>query len=85
MPSDQIIKKQTVWLKVESPTKSPIVVTSNWVTIELATKVTGLSVAGIRGKIRRKQWAAGRHYKKAPDGRIYISIPAYERWIEKGV
>jgi hypothetical protein len=60
-------------------------VTSRFVTIELATQVTGLSVAGIRGKIRRAQWVDGKHYRKGPDGRIYIDLQAYEQWVATGV
>jgi hypothetical protein len=55
------------------------------VTIDLASKLTGLSAAAIRGKIRRAQWAQGRHFRKGPDGRIYIDLAAFERWVTTGV
>lgn len=59
-------------------------VTSRYVTIPLAVKLTGLTVAGIRGKIQRQQWMDGRQYRKGPDGRIYMDLQAYERWVLTG-
>lgn len=59
--------------------------TARNVTIDLAAQLTGLSAHGIRGKIKRGQWACGIHYHKAPDGRIYINLAAVDRWVEKGV
>jgi hypothetical protein len=58
---------------------------SRFIVIGLASTVTGLSKRAIEGKIARGDWADGKQYRKGPDGRIYIDLHGYERWVEKGV
>lgn len=60
-----------------------VVNTSRFVTIELASAKTGLTVPAIRAKIHKAEWAEGMHYVRR-DGRIYIDMEGYERWVEKG-
>ena len=55
---------------------------ANYVTIALASTVTGLSEKAIRRKIEEGKWIEGREYRRSPDGGIFISLPGVERWIE---
>jgi hypothetical protein len=51
------------------------------VTLALAVVITGLTRKAIEGKISRGDWLQGREYHRAPDGRIFVDLPAYERWV----
>lgn len=57
---------------------------SRRVTIDLAAAVTGLSLHGIRGKIRDGVWLEGHEYHRAPDGRVYVDLEGYEQWVATG-
>lgn len=57
------------------------VVPARFVTIGLAAVVTGLTAKAIERKIERGDWAEGRQYRKASDGRIYVDIEGYEKWV----
>lgn len=56
---------------------------SRYVTIELASTLTGRSPAAIRAKIARGEWIEGREYIRAPDHRITVDLRGYEKWVEK--
>ena len=45
-------------------------------------ELTGVSQEAFRGKIKRSQVAEGIHYKKAPDGTIWVDWQAMENWVE---
>lgn len=60
-----------------------VVNTARFVTIELAAAKTGLTQPAIRAKINKGEWAEGMHYVRR-DGRVYIDMEGYERWVEKG-
>ncbi|OWT68817.1 MULTISPECIES: excisionase family protein [unclassified Achromobacter] len=53
-----------------------------YVTINLASAITGLSEKAIRRKIEEGKWIEGREFERSPDGGVFISIKGYERWIE---
>ena len=55
-----------------------------YVTIKLAAAQTGLSEKAIRRKIEEGVWLEGREWRRAPDGRLYISLRGYQAWIERG-
>jgi len=57
---------------------------SRYVTIQLASKKTGLSQGAIRHKKDRGVWKENSEWKRGPDNRIYIDLEGYERWVEKG-
>ncbi len=59
------------------------VVTSRFVTIELAEAITGFSKGAIRTKIARGVWVEGKEFVKR-DGRVLIDMKGYEKWAEKG-
>ncbi len=63
---------------------SPVVVApARVVTLALATVVTGLTRKAIEGKIARGEWLEGREYHRR-DGRIFVDLREYERWVVKG-
>jgi hypothetical protein len=39
-------------------------------------------VKAMQRKIERGDWAEGRVWKHAPDGRIVIDLVGYQRWVE---
>ena len=55
-----------------------------WVLIPRIVQLFGYSEHAVRAKIKKGIWLRGVHYRKAPDGRIFISIEAVRRWIESG-
>lgn len=60
-----------------------LVAPSRFVTIELASTLTGLTEGAIRMKIARGVWLENRQYRRR-DGRVMIDMEAYERWVETG-
>lgn len=59
------------------------VVTSRYVTIELAAIITGFTEAAIRAKINKGVWLEGRQWIKR-EGRVLIDMKEYEKWVETG-
>ncbi len=55
-----------------------------YVTIQLASTITGLTEKAIRRKIEDGKWLDGREYRRSPDGGIFISMRGYQAWIERG-
>ncbi len=54
-----------------------------YVTVPLASHVTGLTEKAIRRKIEDGKWIDGREYRRSPDGGIFISLKGYQEWVEK--
>jgi hypothetical protein len=55
------------------------VVSSRFVTIELASAMTGFTPGAIRTKIAKSVWLEGRQWVKR-DGRVLIDMKGYEQW-----
>ena len=55
-----------------------------FVLVPKAAELTGYTVGAIDQKIKRGQWAQGREYVIAPDGRRLISLRGFERWVLQG-
>lgn len=55
-----------------------------YVTVRLASTITGLSEKAIRRKIEEGKWLEGREYRRSEDGGIFISIKGYSAWVERG-
>lgn len=63
--------------------EKPIVVApAKYVLLPLAEAITGYTVKAIERKIERGDWVEGKVWIRAPDGRILLIIPGYERWVE---
>lgn len=57
---------------------------ADYVTVPLAAAITGLTVKAIYRKIEEGKWVENREYRRAPDGHLFISLPGYRKWVEKG-
>jgi hypothetical protein len=55
-----------------------------WMLIPLFCSLTGYSDKAVRHKITDGVWLQGKHYRKAPDGRIAMNLQEYYAWVEKG-
>lgn len=51
------------------------------VRIKRFAELTGYTENAVRQKIEKGVWAEGRHYKKAPDGRVLIDLEAFDQWV----
>lgn len=58
-----------------------LVAPANLVLIHLAAAATGLTERAIESKIARQDWIEGKQYHRAPDGRIYIDLRGFEKWV----
>lgn len=57
----------------------------NYVTIRKFCQETGYTEDAVRSKITRGDWAQGKEFTKAPDGRILIIMSGYESWVEQSI
>lgn len=57
---------------------------ADYVTIPIASAMTGYSAKAIRRKIEAGVWLEGREFRRAPDGHVLISVKGYEQWVERG-
>ncbi len=55
---------------------------ARYVLLPLANVLTGYTVKAIQRKIERGDWQEGKVWRRAPDGRIFIDLVGYERWVE---
>jgi hypothetical protein len=55
---------------------------AQYVTIKQAALITGLSEKAIRRKIEDGVWLKGQLFMKGPDGRIYIDMKGYTKWVQ---
>ena len=55
---------------------------ANRVTIRRFAELTGYTQDAVRTKIKNGVRLFNRHYKKAPDGRVLMSLKEYEKWVE---
>jgi hypothetical protein len=62
--------------------KTILVAPAKYVLLPLAEAITGYTVKAIERKIERGDWVEGKVWIRAPDGRILINIPGYEKWVE---
>jgi hypothetical protein len=54
----------------------------DWVLISKLSELVGLTDDAIRSKMKKGVWLQGRHWRKAPDNRIYFCLPEIKKWIE---
>lgn len=64
----------------ETPAALQRVAPSRFVTIELASVLTGLTPGAIRTKIGKGIWLDGRQYVRR-EGRVFIDMKGYEAWV----
>jgi hypothetical protein len=62
----------------------PVTVTpARYVLLHLANVITGYTVKAMQRKIERGDWPEGKVWRRAPDGRIFIDLIGYQRWVER--
>lgn len=66
-----------------APTTGIQVFPARYVTIELASVITGFSPGAIRSKITKGVWLENRQYVRR-DGRVLIDMKGYEQWAGQG-
>lgn len=57
---------------------------TDYVSIPVAAVLTGYTEKAIRRKIEDGKWREGEVWRKAPDGRVMISMKGFARWVEHG-
>lgn len=62
---------------------SDLSVQLQWVLIPVFCSLSGYTDKAVRRKMGEGVWIQGKHYKKAPDGRIHMSMPEYYKWVEQ--
>jgi len=70
----------------EASNDEPMVIqirTTEWVTVELFSRISGLTQPAVRCMIHEGKWLEGRHYQRRA-GRVYVSIKAFEKWVATG-
>jgi len=53
-----------------------------YVTVKLASTITGLTPRAIYNKISEGKWVEGREFRRSPDGGVFISLKGYQKWVE---
>lgn len=53
-----------------------------FVTIDKLSELSGYTAKAIRRKMERAEFVEGRHYFRAPDGRIHFDLEAYSLWVQ---
>ncbi len=53
-----------------------------WILIPVFAAMTGYSEKAVRRKIEDGVWLEGKHYRRAPDGRITMNLREYYKWVE---
>jgi hypothetical protein len=61
---------------------SDLSVKLEWVLIPVFSTLTGYSEKAVRRKIEEGVWLQGKHFRKAPDGRITMNLQEYYKWVE---
>lgn len=62
-----------------------LVAPAPYVTINLASAITGLTRKAIERKIEDGKWIEGREFRRSPDGGIFVSIEGYRKWVERAM
>jgi len=57
---------------------------ANYVTVNLASALTGYSPKAIRRKIEAGVWVERREFVRAPDGHVLIDLRGYHAWVARG-
>lgn len=54
----------------------------NWITTKKFSELSGYTAKAVYNKTSKGVWRHNVIWRKAPDGRVLISIEEYERWVE---
>ncbi len=53
-----------------------------WITLKKLSELSGMTEESARSCKKNGYWRDGVHWRKAPNGRIFICVNAVEKWIE---
>ena len=62
--------------------RPPQVAPLRYVTIDLFATITGLTPGAVRKRIERGVYVAGKQYRRAPDGWLWMDTKGHEQWVE---
>ncbi len=65
------------------PSMTSLGITLQWVLIPAFSTMTGYTEKAVRRKLEDGVWVIGKHYKKAPDGRVTMNLQEYYNWVEQ--
>lgn len=54
----------------------------NWKTLDKFSQESGMTKESIRALKKKGHWREKIHWRKAPNGRIFINTLAVEKWIQ---
>ena len=55
---------------------------ARFVTVDKAAALTGLTAKAIRRKIEEGVWTEHHQWVRGPDGRIYIDVHGFTKWVQ---
>mgnify|MGYP003615869476 CR=1 FL=1 len=61
--------------------EKPYINAARFVTVELASVMTGLSAGAIRKRIERGVWLENKEWRRGPDERVWIDTRGIEAWV----
>lgn len=61
-----------------------VVAHARYVSLRLASQLTGFTVKALQRKIEEGKWIEGLEYRRDPDGRIHVDMRGMEQWVESG-
>lgn len=53
----------------------------NWITVKKFSELSGYTAKAIYNKVERGTWKNNIHWRKAPDGRLFICVESIEEWV----
>lgn len=56
-----------------------------YICVNKFAEMTGFTANAVYCKIRDGAWTNGYQYRKGPDGKVYVDVEGYERWVEAGM
>lgn len=65
-----------------SPAAAPVALQVKYLLLPVFAAITGYTVKACQRKIEDGVWLEGKHYRRAPDGRITMDLQEYQKWVE---
>lgn len=53
-----------------------------WVRLNKFCEISGYTPDAIYSKMKKGVWLEGTHWRKGPDGHIFINLHEFEQWVE---
>lgn len=53
-----------------------------WVQVKKFCEISGYTPDAIYAKMKKGVWLEGAHWRKGPDGHIFINLQEFEKWVE---